>query len=115
MNNTITPHPEITMDAYTNYIATMFITAWIWGLIAFMVTWGNHATSTPVPSQTAQQRPACSDWLLHGIITRPDGENTQLYERTYPSGKKAWRYLDEADQWVYPRRRDLILSDNTTN
>ena len=102
-NNTITPHTEITMDCYTTYIATVFMTAWIWGLIAFIATWGNNAPA-PAPIVT---RPACSDWVSHGIITRSDGENTQLYERTYPSGKKAWRYLDECDQWVYPRRREL--------
>lgn len=81
------------------------MTAWIWGLIAFIASWGNNGASAPAPA--APLRPACSDWLPHSIITRSDGENTQLYERTYPSGKKAWRFLDECDQWVYPRRREL--------
>ena len=29
-----------------------------------------------------------------------------LYEQTYPSGKKAWRFKD-GDDYVYPRKRDL--------
>jgi hypothetical protein len=31
-----------------------------------------------------------------------------LYERTYPSGKKAWRYIDEAGYQHYPRRREVF-------
>ena len=107
MNNTITPHTAMafTMDYYTTYIATTFMTAWVWMLMAWMVTWNNMSTSAVTPPTTTLK--TRSNWLIHGIITRPDGKNTHLYERTYPSGKKAWRYLDECDQWVYPRRRDL--------
>ena len=102
MNNT---HTDSTMNYSSDYIASFLITAWIWGLIAFMVTWGNHGAPAPAPAPA--KRVACSDWALHGTVIRTDGETTQLYERTYPSGKKAWRYLDEGDQWAYPRRREL--------
>ena len=30
-----------------------------------------------------------------------------LYERTYPSGKKSWRFK-EGGEYVYPHRRELV-------
>jgi hypothetical protein len=34
-------------------------------------------------------------------------DGNPLYERTYPSGKKSWRFKEEGE-YVYPHRRDLI-------
>jgi len=34
-----------------------------------------------------------------------------LYEQTYPSGKKAWRYMDEAGYKHYPRRREIFTQE----
>lgn len=37
-------------------------------------------------------------------------EGYQLYEKTYPSGKHAWRYYsEEYNKWIYPHRRDVLL------
>lgn len=116
MNNTITPaENEMLYDGTANYIAMMMMTAWIWGLIAFVITWDNPAPAAslaaPAPAQPTPSKG--SDWVQIGNI-EVDGHTTTLYERTYKSGKKAWRFQDECDNWVYPRRRELVYTGAPT-
>jgi len=49
-------------------------------------------------------------WLPRSTVT-VDNVEFQLYERTYPSGKKAWRYINpKTNHWVYPRRSELFAN-----
>jgi len=50
-----------------------------------------------------QTNPSNEKWAPTGTY-----KGTVLYERTYPSGKKAWRYLDESGQLQYPHRREVL-------
>ena len=40
-------------------------------------------------------------WQLIGFYN-----GKKLYEQTYPSGKRAWRFREDGD-YVYPRKRDV--------
>lgn len=54
-------------------------------------------------------RPIATGWRHIGEITFSPGDvkpqimqNSPLYERTYASGKKSWRFWDDAtEEWVY--------------
>jgi len=53
--------------------------------------------------ESMQQHKCISKWNPVGMYN-----GCVLYERTYPSGKKAWRYTDEAGYQRYPRRREVF-------
>ena len=45
-------------------------------------------------------------WIPVGVFY--ESEPVILYERTYESGKKAWRYMHN-NTYVYPRRVEVAL------
>jgi hypothetical protein len=53
--------------------------------------------------EVAKQQPANEKWASVGTY-----KGSVLYEQTYPSGKKAWRYTDESGHQHYPRRREVF-------
>ena len=65
----------------------------------------NHQESTDarLPEPSIQTIPHNENWTATGTY-----KGSVLYERIYPSGKKAWRYLDESGQLQYPHRREVL-------
>jgi len=43
-------------------------------------------------------------WIPIGVH-----KGSVLYERTYSSGKKAWRYVSESGEYVYPHKKELNI------
>jgi hypothetical protein len=93
--------------AFNNAFAASFVAAWFLGLLTFVSYYGNHRPAVPTATK-GYKRAAVSSWMPVATLEF-DGRQETLYERTYPSGKKAWRY-QEAGAWAYPRRSELDLS-----
>lgn len=93
--------------AFRDALAASVVAAWFLGLLTFVNYYGNHRPAPPTPAQYI--RPAVTNWEPLGVLDI-DGRRETLYGRTYPSGKKAWRYQDDTSAWVYPRRSELDLS-----
>lgn len=53
--------------------------------------------------ELANQQSTNEKWAPIGTY-----KDSVLYEQTYPSGKKAWRYTDEFGCQHYPRRREVF-------
>ena len=93
MNSTIASTPN--GDAFTNMLSTLCL--WTAAVSIASVI---HIWLHPVFLVQLTEEPE-SDWKIIGVI-----RDEALYERTYPSGKKAWRYKS-GNTYVYPRRSDL--------
>ena len=117
MTNTTLPfdyefHPTA---AFGDAIAASFIAAWLLGLAAFAHSVAKTAVVPIVQQQQQQQQPKAEAeaeaWKLIGAL---DKDMFPLYERTYASGKKAWRYrLNDKSNWIYPSRSSIDFSGIT--
>jgi hypothetical protein len=93
-NNTITPHDvaQSRMD----------------GTVLFLMVVANAINIMAIASVLMKRygnKP-----LTNEVRWRPVGwyQDQHLYQRTYPSGKNAWRFTAEDGTWVYPKRTDVI-------
>lgn len=105
-NNTITPHAvaqkHMNITVLLILVATNLLN--LLSIIAavrrFVQNW---SAAAPPPAR----------WIPVGWY-----QEQHLYERTYPSGKKAWRFAGEDGNWIYPRRSDVAYwgrcTDNET-
>lgn len=119
----------------TDFMATVALFTWTFGFLLFITAKGNHdhQFGQTNPDQK-QEEPRTTDWKHIGIyyLNKPQtlkkaerealaavgGNASYLYERTYKSGAKSWRYRI-GDTWFYPtetsvRRRGLDLFGNDT-
>ena len=81
-------------DTLTDMISTAYICGSLVSMMVIIHIWNR-------PMFKYQEPELDPIWKITDFI---DGD--ALYERTYPSGKKAWRYKSGED-YVYPRRSDL--------
>lgn len=67
----------------------------------------NRLLISSIPSSDSDDD--APEWKPIGFFIKED-VNTELYERVYPSGKKAWRYADAKDgRWIYPSQTAVLL------
>jgi hypothetical protein len=131
----------------TDFMATIALMTWTIGFMIFMTAKGNHEHQfgQTAPTHTnneneheiqteIQPLPPTNGWKNIGIyhLNKPQtlskaerealatvgGNAAFLYERTYKSGAKSWRYAI-GDTWFYPtesavKRRGLDLFGNDT-
>lgn len=126
----------------TDFMATVALFTWTIGCLMFMTAKGNHdhQFGQSEPSHTNNENEhenqplsVTNGWENIGIyhLNKPQtlkkaerealaivgGNAAFLYERTYKSGSKSWRYAI-GDAWFYPtesavKRRGLDLFGNT--
>ena len=76
------------------------------GLQSFTTSDLHSFTASELHSFTASDLHSFIDseypWIPIGVH-----KGSVLYERTYSSGKKAWRYVSESGEYVYPHKKEL--------
>ena len=83
---------------YEDGIFLSIIGGWLIGLISCCMQ-GISMISTDAEKDA---------WIPIGFIDNDSPDSAVLYERTYESGKKAWRYMHN-NRYVYPRRVEVEL------
>ena len=115
MNSTLTAQ-DIAVQSTANAIAYAMMACYMIGLLWFVAEYGNrpgarswtavgHIVAPPAATRVAGP----TGWQQIGQVTfspadvsPPILQNSPLYERTYASGKKAWRFWDDlTEEWVY--------------
>ena len=104
------------MEAYGNYVAFSMMLTYCIALTWVAMNWGNRAGARPwttvgqfttVVSEVVAPQP--TGWHKIGEVTFSPGDvsppilqKSALYERTYASGKRSWRFWDDmTEEWVY--------------
>jgi hypothetical protein len=93
LNTTLSSTPN--GDALTNVLSVLYLCT----VAAGILTVGLY----PLLQNPCEIQTPDPVWKIVDVI---NGET--LYERTYPSGKKAWRYRS-GNVYVYPRRSELAI------
>jgi hypothetical protein len=93
-NNTITPHDDAQrrMDGTVLFLMVVANAINIMAIASVLLKRYGGAAIAPE-----------AQWIPIGWY-----QDQHLYQRTYPSGKHAWRFAAEDGTWVYPRRTDVI-------
>lgn len=110
MNTTMITQPQ--EDTFLTTIATAAMISYCIGLIGFVLAYGNRPGArawTTIGTIVAPIRIGPTGWRPIGTVTfspadvsPPILQKSPLYERTYASGKKSWRFWDDlTEEWVY--------------
>lgn len=94
-NNTITPHADAqrSMDGTVLFLMVVANAMNVMAIVSVLLKrYGRPMNVAPI-----------AQWLPVGWY-----QDQHLYQRTYPSGKHAWRFAAEDGAWVYPRRADVV-------
>lgn len=103
------------METYGNYVAFSMMLSYCIALTWVAINWGNREGARPwttvgqIVAPTASSSCPVHGWRHIGEVTfSPDDvtppilQKSPVYERTYASGKKAWRFWDDlTEEWVY--------------
>ena len=89
-------------------VVVIWAIVFVWIFHQLTKSQNQHEPNVPVtdarlPEPSIQTIPSNENWTAAGTY-----KGSVLYERIYPSGKKAWRYLDESGQLQYPHRREVL-------
>lgn len=101
-------HPETYSNAISHAIILSYFICFVWTA----ANWGNRPGArawTTIGQIVAPLPPVATGWRHIGEITfsandvkPPVMQSSPLYERTYASGKKSWRFWDDViEEWVY--------------
>ena len=98
-NNTITPH-AVAQGQMNTTVLFMMVAANVINILSIVAMIQRH-----LQRRAAAAPPAAPPvhWIPVGWF-----QDKHLYQRTYPSGKHAWRFAGDDGDWIYPRRSDVV-------
>jgi hypothetical protein len=109
--NTTNAYEAAVVEGYGNYVACVLMLSYFIALPWVAMNWGNRPGAQPWTTigMIVAPRPSTTGWRRIGDVAfspsdvnPPILQKSPLYERTYPSGKKAQRFWDDVtEEWIY--------------